>query len=106
MDFINLNSQEVKLAEVSSEKRILMGALLVPNKPIYRKNSEKLMVTWLTKLDVWLIMAIWENDFQNRFSKFHEIMEIAAISKENPPGTLLFSFQDYLFISKSFYSQN
>jgi len=39
-DFIALKSQEVKLAEVSSEKRILMGALLVPNKPIYRKNAE------------------------------------------------------------------
>ena len=39
-DFIALKSQEVKLAEVSSEKRILLGALLVPNKPIYRKNGE------------------------------------------------------------------
>ena len=39
-DFIALNSQEIKLAEVSSEKRILMGALLVPNKPIYRRNGE------------------------------------------------------------------
>ena len=39
-DFITLKSQVVKLAEVSSEKRILMGALLVPNKPIYRKNAE------------------------------------------------------------------
>jgi hypothetical protein len=39
-DFIALKSQEVKLAEVSSEKRILMGALLVPNKPIYRKTGE------------------------------------------------------------------
>ena len=40
-DFIALKSQEVKLAEVSSEKRILMGALLVPNKPIYRQNGEE-----------------------------------------------------------------
>ena len=39
-DFIALKSQEVKLAEVSSEKRILMGALLVPNKPIYRKTGD------------------------------------------------------------------
>ncbi len=39
-DFITLKSQEVKLAEVSSEKRILMGALLVPNKPIYRKTGD------------------------------------------------------------------
>ena len=39
-DFISVKSQEVKLAEVSSEKRILMGALLVPNKPIYRKTGD------------------------------------------------------------------
>jgi len=39
-DFIALNSQEVKLAEVNSEKRLLMGALLIPNKPIYRRNGE------------------------------------------------------------------
>ena len=39
-DFITLKSQEVKLAEVSSEKRILLGALLVPNKPIYRKTGD------------------------------------------------------------------
>jgi len=39
-DFVALNSDEIKLAEVSKEKKILMGALLVPNKPIYRKNGE------------------------------------------------------------------
>lgn len=39
-DFVALNSQEIKLAEVDSERRILMGALLVPNKPIYRRNSD------------------------------------------------------------------
>lgn len=40
-DFITLNSdQEIKLAEVSKEKRILMGALLIPNKPIYRLGAE------------------------------------------------------------------
>ena len=39
-DFVALNSKEIKLAEVSKEKKILMGALLVPNKPIYRKNNE------------------------------------------------------------------
>ena len=39
-DFVALKSQEIKLAEVDKEKRILMGALLVPNKPIYRRNGE------------------------------------------------------------------
>ena len=39
-DFIALKSDEIKLVEVSKEKKILMGALLIPNKPIYRKNGE------------------------------------------------------------------
>ena len=40
-DFIALKSQEVKLAEVDNDKRILMGAVLIPNKKIYRRNAEQ-----------------------------------------------------------------
>jgi hypothetical protein len=39
-NFLALKSEEIKLAEVNKEKRILMGALLVPNKPIFRRNGE------------------------------------------------------------------
>tara|TARA_R110000796_G_scaffold34406_2_gene88920 strand:+ start:2782 stop:3381 length:600 start_codon:yes stop_codon:yes gene_type:complete len=39
-DFVALKSKEIKLAEVSKDKKLLMGALLVPNKPIYRKSGE------------------------------------------------------------------
>jgi len=39
-DFVALKSNEVKLAEIDKEKKILMGALLIPNKPIYRNNGE------------------------------------------------------------------
>jgi len=39
-DFVALKSQEFKLAEIDGERRILMGALLIPNKPIYRRNGE------------------------------------------------------------------
>ena len=39
-EFVALKSDEIKLAEISKEKKILMGALLIPNKPIYRKNGE------------------------------------------------------------------
>jgi len=39
-DFVALKSDEVKLAEISKDKKILMGALLIPNKPIYRNNGE------------------------------------------------------------------
>ena len=40
-NFIALKAQEFKLAEVDKEKRILMGAALIPNKPIYRTNGEQ-----------------------------------------------------------------
>lgn len=40
-DFIALKNQEFKFAEVNKEKRILMGAALIPNKPIYRKSGDK-----------------------------------------------------------------
>ena len=39
-DFITLKKEEYKLAEVNKEKRILMGAALVPNKPIFRKSDD------------------------------------------------------------------
>ena len=40
-NFIALSKQhEIKLAEVDKEKKILMGAALVPNKNIYRRNGE------------------------------------------------------------------
>jgi hypothetical protein len=40
-NFIALKNQEFKLAEVDKEKRILMGAALIPNKPIYRQSGEQ-----------------------------------------------------------------
>ena len=40
-DFIALKSERVEFAAQDNEKRILMGAALVPNKPIYRVNGEE-----------------------------------------------------------------
>ena len=48
-DFIALKNQEIKLAEVDKEKRILMGALLVPNKPIYRKKGDEEYYIYFSK---------------------------------------------------------
>ena len=39
-DFVALKNQEFKFAEVNKEKRILMGAALIPNKPIYRRSED------------------------------------------------------------------
>jgi len=38
-DFVALKSQKVEMAQVSAEKKILMGPALIPNKHIYRRNE-------------------------------------------------------------------
>ena len=48
-DFIALKNQEFKLAEVDKEKRILMGAALVPNKPIYRRSGDNEYYIYFSK---------------------------------------------------------
>ena len=40
-NFIALKKHELELKEVSEEKRILMGAALIPNKQIYRQNGKE-----------------------------------------------------------------
>ena len=48
-DFIALKNQEFKLAEIDKEKRILMGAALIPNKPIYRQSGESEYYIYFSK---------------------------------------------------------
>ena len=40
-DFVALKADELKLAEINKEKKILMGALLIPNKPIFRNSDDR-----------------------------------------------------------------
>jgi hypothetical protein len=40
-NFVALAKHEVELKEIDTEKRILMGAALIPNKKIYRRNKEE-----------------------------------------------------------------
>ena len=39
-NFIHLSKHEVVLKEIDAEKRILMGAALIPDKQIYRRNDK------------------------------------------------------------------
>ena len=50
--FVVLKSQEFKFAEVDKEKRILLGALLIPNKPIYRRNESEEYYIYFSKQTV------------------------------------------------------
>jgi hypothetical protein len=38
--FVHFNDQQVKFKTIDKEKRIILGAVLVPNLPIYRKNDD------------------------------------------------------------------
>lgn len=40
-DFVALKSQEFKFAEADKDRKILIGPILIPNKPIFRKNGEE-----------------------------------------------------------------
>lgn len=79
-DFIALKSDEVKLAEVSSEKKILMGALLVPNKPIYRRNGEDEYYIYFSKDTVLKASQMYlMNGNQNNSTLEHQI-ELSGLS--------------------------
>ena len=51
-DFIALKKQEFKLAEIDKEKRLIMGAALIPNKPIYRQNEDQEYYIYFSKTTV------------------------------------------------------
>lgn len=72
-DFIALNNQEVKLAEVDKEKRILMGALLIPNKPIYRRDGEEEYYVYFSKDTIVKASQMYlKNGYQNESTLEHE----------------------------------
>ena len=49
-EFIALkNENQIRLAEVSKEKRLLMGAALIPDKPIYRKSEDNEFYIYFSK---------------------------------------------------------
>jgi len=49
-EFIALKKEDqVRLAEVSKEKRLLMGAALIPDKPIYRKSGDHEFYIYFSK---------------------------------------------------------
>lgn len=49
LDFIALKEQRVDFAEADTDKRILVGPALVPDKPIYRKNGDDEFYVYFSK---------------------------------------------------------
>jgi len=71
-NFVALKSEEIKLAEVSNEKRILMGAVLIPEKPIYRKNGEDEYYIYFSKDTVYKANKLFmENKNQQNWTLEH-----------------------------------
>ena len=49
LDFIALKEARLQFAETDTDKRILMGPALVPDKPIYRRNGEDEFYVYFSK---------------------------------------------------------
>ena len=71
-DFVALNQQEIKLAEVDKEKKILLGALLIPNKPIYRNGEEGEYYIFFSKDTIVKASQMYlQNGYQNKSTLEH-----------------------------------
>ncbi len=79
-DFIALKSQEFKLAEVDKERRILMGALLIPNKPIYRRNGEDEYYIYFSKDTVLKASQMYLMNSKQNNSTLEHKYEIEGLS--------------------------
>ena len=72
-DFVALNSEEIKLAEIDKEKRILLGALLIPNKPIYRTGDEGEYYIFFSKDTIVKASQMYlKNGYQNNSTLEHD----------------------------------
>ena len=72
-NFVALNKEiEIKLAEVDSDKRILMGAALIPNKNIYRRSGNDEYYIFFSKDTVKKASELYlMNGFQNNATLEH-----------------------------------
>ena len=72
-NFVALKSEEIKLAQVDTEKRILMGAVLIPEKPIFRKNGEDEYYIYFSKNTVNKASQLFfKNGNQNNWTLEHD----------------------------------
>jgi hypothetical protein len=72
-NFIALKSDEIKLAEISKDKKLLMGALLVPNKPIYRKSGKEEYYIYFSKETISKASQLYlKNGNQNNSTLEHQ----------------------------------
>lgn len=72
-DWIAMNSQAVEFKTQNEEKRLIMGAALIPDKPIYRKNGEEEYYVYFSKKTVRRAMELYfKNGNQANATLEHE----------------------------------
>lgn len=80
-NFVALNKQkEYKLAEVDADKRLLTGALLVPNKMIYRKDGEDEYYIHFSKETVRKASEMFLMNGNQNNSTFEHMHELSGLS--------------------------
>ena len=80
-NFVALNKQkEYKLAEVDTDKRLLTGALLVPNKMIYRKDGEDEYYIHFSKETVRKASEMFLMNGNQNNSTFEHKFELSGLS--------------------------
>lgn len=72
-DFVALKTQKIEFATQNEEKRILMGAALIPNKPIYRRAGEEEFYVYFSKDTIRKASELFfQNGNQNKSTLEHE----------------------------------
>lgn len=72
-DWVAMNSQAVQFKTQNEEKRLIMGAALIPDKPIYRKTGEEEYYVYFSKKTVRRAMELYfKNGNQANATLEHE----------------------------------
>jgi len=73
-DFIALASDEIQLAKIDEEKKLLLGAALIPNKPIFRKRNDTMFYVYFSKDTVRRASELFfQNSNQNNATLEHQM---------------------------------
>jgi hypothetical protein len=72
--------KEFKFAEVSNEKRIIMGALLVPDKQIYRRDETGEYMIWFSKDTIRKCMEMFFKKGNQNNATFEHLNRISGLT--------------------------
>jgi hypothetical protein len=72
--------KEFKFAEVSAEKRIIMGALLVPDKQIYRRDESGEYMIWFSKDTIRKCMEMFFKNGNQNNATFEHMNRISGLT--------------------------